>query len=95
MKRHERLCPFCKNNEESEIHFVIQCPIYANLHKQYLTLIPSDNPMNDWDKCITVLESNEINSIARFLYEAFKCREYHLEVVQVIDELINNIKQFS
>ena len=33
MKRHERLCPFCKNNEESEIHFLIQCPIYANLCK--------------------------------------------------------------
>ena len=28
-------CPFCENTPESEIHFLLQCPIYKNLRTGY------------------------------------------------------------
>ena len=29
-------CPFCENTPESEIHFLLHCPVYRNLRTRYL-----------------------------------------------------------
>ena len=29
-------CPFCANQQETEIHFVFQCPVYNQLRSKYL-----------------------------------------------------------
>ena len=35
----DRSCPFCPDKVESEIHFLIQCPIYTELRREMLDKI--------------------------------------------------------
>ena len=68
-------CPFCVNQIETEIHFVLLCPRYADLRQQY---IPSKYYNNTCSFKLVLLLANETKSIsmrlAIFLHKAFIAR---------------------
>lgn len=75
----ERLCKFC-NKLEDEFHFVIECPLYAELRKQYIKSYFWKRP--NFIKFIELINSeNEkiVKSIATFVFKAFERREYLLK----------------
>ena len=69
-------CPFCPNQEESEFHFVLLCPRYADLRQYY---IPSKYYNNPCAFKLTLLLANEnkylLMRLAVFLHKAFIVRE--------------------
>ena len=40
-----RVCPFCPNSIEDELHFILQCPTYSILHDKMLTSLREINPL--------------------------------------------------
>ena len=36
VERDERICPFCPNEVEDEVHFLLKCPILKHLRNEYL-----------------------------------------------------------
>ena len=36
VSRHERLCVYCENEVEDEFHFILKCPKYSILRRQYI-----------------------------------------------------------
>ena len=68
-------CPFCANQQETEIHFVFQCPVYNQLRGKYLRDI-----INVWDprKHFSILMNSSsqetILNVAKFLVCAFNLR---------------------
>ena len=37
VSRNERLCVYCENEVEDEFHFILKCPKYSILRRQYIT----------------------------------------------------------
>ena len=40
-----RVCPFCPNSVEDELHFILQCPTYTILRDKILTNLGEINPL--------------------------------------------------
>ena len=70
------LCPFCKDVEETEVHFVLCCPLYEGARKQYIKpkfwRIPGIIKLNILliSRCDKTAED-----LCRYLYVALKIRE--------------------
>ena len=73
-------CPFCASRQETEIHFVFQCPVYNQLRSKYL---PDIINVCDPGKHLTILMSSssqeEILNVAKFLECAFTLRSSKLD----------------
>ena len=70
------ICPFCKVGKETEIHFILCCPLYEETRKQYIKpkfwRTPSSHKLN-----ILLSSRNDktVADLCRYLYVAFKIRE--------------------
>ena len=68
-------CPYCKNVDENEFHFVLVCPLFDDLRKQYL---PEKYFRTPNHFRLTLLLNNRSESIVenlcKFIYHAFKIR---------------------
>ena len=66
-------CPFCANQQETEIHFVFQCSVYNQLRSKYL---PDIINVRDSTKHLIILMNSSsqeaILNVAKFLVYAFK-----------------------
>ena len=73
-------CPFCANQQETETHFVFQCPVYDQLRSKYL---PDIINVRDHRKHIILLMNSSsqetILNVAKFLVCAFKLRSSKLD----------------
>ena len=61
-------CPFCENTHESEIHFLLHCPVYRNVRTRYLV---------NYNRNISDQEHKTQESIlgmAKFLFFALQLR---------------------
>ena len=70
------VCPFCKVGNETEIHFILCCPLYEEIRKQYIKPKFWRNPSNL--KLNILLSSSNykaVEDLCRYLYIAFKIRE--------------------
>ena len=69
-------CPYCKDTEESEVHFVLCCPLYAAARKQYIKPKFWRTP-NAFKLSILLSSKFEktAGDLCRYLYIAFKTRE--------------------
>lgn len=74
----QRLCKLC-NCTEDEIHFLCVCPAYNNLRDELYTVMDNFHPcfmyLSTRDKFIHLLTSKNtvvVNSLAKFVYSAFK-----------------------
>ena len=73
-------CPFCANLQETEIHFVFQCPMHNQLRSEYLPVII--NVRHRRKHLITLMNSSSretIVNVAKFLVCAFNPRSSKLD----------------
>ena len=63
-------CPFCENTPESEIHFLLHCPVYRNLRTRYL--VNYNKNISDQEKWFATNMNDEtqesILGMAKFLF---------------------------
>ena len=78
---HQRICKYC-NVLEDEKHFLLQCPLYADLRNLLFIHIerryPNFSSMTLDDKFIYILQNQDsqiLTWLGKFLYRAFKKRE--------------------
>ena len=80
VERNERYCIFCQNRDiEDEYHFVIVCPLYADLRKQFIKTYFYKRP--NVMKFIELLKTDNIyiiKNLAKFIYNAFLLRKSFL-----------------
>ena len=69
-------CPYCKYSEENEIHFVLSCPLYKNIRKQFIKEKYYRNP-NMFRLRILFCSQHQktIENLCQYLFIAFKIRE--------------------
>ena len=77
----ERLCPFCQNLVETEIHFLLTCPTFSNHREQMISLatntIPSFETLNITEKFQALMtETTIIKTTAKYIRRAFEVREF-------------------
>lgn len=68
------LCPSCYESDESEVHFLLECPVYKDLRDKYIGDV--SYAVNEV-VVQTLFNTNDINSmrkVATFLYYALKRR---------------------
>jgi hypothetical protein len=83
----KRLCKICQKSDicviEDECHFILKCPVYADIRKKYLSFM-SVYRGEDAHKLIRLLKTHnpdEINQTALYIKEAFKLRSLLFESV--------------
>ena len=74
-----RVCPFCKNQVENEIHFLITCPTY-NVLRNPLFLKIQENAryfelLSDREKFIRILAEPNA-AVASYVYKIMELREF-------------------
>ena len=73
----DNVCPLCMENEEDEIHILLQCPVYQDLRIRYL--YPFNEPNNQsFLRIMSNDESSYIHNLSLFRYHAFKRRNNNL-----------------
>ena len=78
--KEQRSCPFCLNIVESEIHFVMDCPVYNSMRTKLVTVINRDNPLFQFltkeQKFVHLLTNVNEKEIADFIYKSFELRTF-------------------
>ena len=69
------VCSFCIEEEEDELHFLLQCPVYHDLRLKYLH--PFDSPPTEetFQNLLATEDHCLIRSISLYIYHAFQRRE--------------------
>ena len=72
----KKLCPFCIDELETEIHFLFQCPAYSLLRNKYLSkLINTRKPENEQaNELLMTQQDKDLLDVARFIKYAFISR---------------------
>ena len=69
-------CPFCKVVKETEIHFILCCPLYEETRRQCIKpkfwRVPSSHKLNI---LLSSRHDKTVEDLCRYLYVAFKIRE--------------------
>ena len=71
--RELRLCPFCKDELEDELHFMFLCPLYNDLRKKYM----SNVKYKTIQSLIDIMQTGNVNDVylyAKFIKDAFNLR---------------------
>ena len=80
--KNKRFCPFCPDEVEDEIHFLVQCKTYKTFRENLFDKIDTHRNFHHLDKTrkfINLLtNNNHINEIALYLHKTFHCREFLL-----------------
>ena len=76
------LCPGCREKEEDEYHFMLECPALYDLRVKYILpfLCPSVN--DPLMHLMTNREKSAIRSISTYLYHAFRRRAESIEITE-------------
>ena len=77
----EKLCPFCKNLVENEIHFLLTCPTFSTHREQLISIatntIPSFETFSTEKKIQALMTENTIiKTTAKYIRIAFEVREF-------------------
>ena len=80
--RAERICKFCNMSMiENEYHFLLVCPLYAELRRKFLKAYFCHWPnMNKFDNLMMSNSKQIILNVAKFIYYAFEMRKVELNV---------------
>ena len=71
-------CPFCKKEIETEVHFILQCPMYAQLRVMYLPRLSNvDNDIN-FKQLMTTSTQESIVNLSKYILFALKRRKANL-----------------
>ena len=82
--KENRFCPFCVDNIEDEVHFLIECELYKNSRENLWEELHLVNPnfiYYNIDQKFKYLMENEntITKVAYFVFYAFEQREIFVE----------------
>ena len=74
-----RFCPFCPNQVEDEIHFLVNCPAYNSLRKSLIDSLVDGNTnlheIPDTEVFLTLMSKAQ-KEVANFTLKAFELRKY-------------------
>ena len=69
------LCPSCKEDDEDDAHFLLECPAYEDLRSRYIRF--AINPMTlNYVSLLASCDVEIIRAVSIYLYFAFKRRKY-------------------
>ena len=75
-EKENRKCKFCKNKVEDEYHFLLICPLYSGLHKQYIPekffLQPN---LHRFNMLMSAKSDTPISRLSLYIYYAFAERK--------------------
>ena len=79
-----RFCSFCKNEVETELHFILKCKTFAPFRNPLLDVvnqkIPHFNYLQENEKLVILLNNeNVIAYVGTFLNQALQCRRFLLK----------------
>ena len=76
LERNERKCTFCDINDlEGEYHFVLVCPVYADLRKEYIKkYLYKKRSVHKFIELMSTKNNSILKNLSKFILEAFKCR---------------------
>ena len=82
IKREDRLCKYCNMNMvENEHHFLLVCPKYANLRKQYLTNYYCRWPsVEKFKNLMSSKSQHNLINLSKYVYFASELRSKVAEV---------------
>ena len=91
--RSDRMCTFCKKEEEDETHFLISCPMYNDLRQTHLTDFNTilTSTLSDQEKTLKLLLADNVCVVAKFIFHAFERRNMLLDSLFIIDSMIDKI----
>ena len=76
VKRNERICQVCREGIESEIHFLIECPLYTKLRLTYF----ENNINSTWIESMHSIDKPTTSKLANFIAKAFDLRKRMLDL---------------
>ena len=75
----ERLCVYCETLTEDEYHFLMRCPLYAELRNKFIDQHFTNNPcMDSFYRLMKCKNEIQIKNLAMFVYYAFVTRDEFL-----------------
>ena len=76
LERNERKCTFCDMNDlEDEYHFVLVCPLYADLRQKYIKkYFYKKRSVHKFIELMSTKNNSILKNLSKFVLEAFKCR---------------------
>ena len=82
LKEHQRVCPFCPNTIETEIHFLLDCPSYStprqNMIQKTIQQKPSFLFYTPQQKFQYLLAEENTQFVSKFVHNFFEIREFLL-----------------
>ena len=75
-----RFCPFCPNQIESEIHFLIECNSYKEPRQDFMQIMTDNRPSLTYytttEKFLHILSEEFAPFTAKFVHNCFSIREF-------------------
>ena len=79
----ERLCKLC-NKLEDEFHFVLECPVYSDLRKSYVSRYYYNRPnMYKMVELVNTTNKKQIRNLSIYIYKAFELRKHVVFVAEI------------
>jgi len=76
-----KVCPCCTEEEEEDIHVLLQCPVYADLRVKFLTFTYDPPNMATFVSLMSSADDHVIKATSRYLYHALRRRENALSTL--------------
>ena len=101
--REERKCKLCHTNfVENEYHFLLVCPLYRELRKNYFKSYYCKWPtLNKFDQLMSSTSKNELRNLSKYIYFATKLRDendtliFRLILLYIFDVEHSTVSHFS
>ena len=78
-----RLCPLCLKTVETEIHFLVECPVYTNMREKILERILLKKPAFAYyantHQFLYLLSDENILETSKFIEECFELRKFLMD----------------
>ena len=70
----DMLCPSCYETDESEMHFLLECPVYNDLREKYIGNVSFANREIVIHHLFDTQDVNDIRRLSSFIYYALRRR---------------------
>ena len=74
---HSRLCPSCKENEEDDVHLLLECPAYEDLRSKYIRFIMTPVPIT-YTSLLTSGDMETVRAVSVYLLMPSKGTNVHM-----------------
>ena len=92
IKRDSRICPFCVDIVEDEVHFLLECPSYNTVETKYPDLDTKNLLLDNFDKISFLMDENNIRRTASLIHESFVHRGIMIDAQNTISDMIGKIE---